>query len=98
MKIDNKFQTDIKKEVRTNDFETTKERTAETAKTEEMPMNTGSDKKIFTAISKDGDTLELGSKMNDATLAKYSKVKLKQLLSSGQITQQQYAKAMKKLK
>lgn len=59
-------------------------------------------KQDYTAISKDGDTLEISmksagntTKMTDAALAKCTKTKLKQLLSSGQITKQQYEKAVK---
>ena len=84
---------------------------------EKAQMGTVSEKD-YTAVSKDGDTLELSegsanktsqkvkiaetdennpaSRMTDAALAKCSKSKLKQLLSTGKISKQQYEKAMKK--
>ncbi len=51
----------------------------------------------------DGDTLEISEnmankcavKMTDAALAKCSKGRLQQMLATGQITRQQYTKAVK---
>lgn len=78
------------------------------------------DGRHYTAVSKDGDTLEISEdtktgnskenkhgiavnnsaknavKVTDAALAKCSKSKLKQLLQNGQISKQQYDKALKK--
>ncbi len=57
----------------------------------------------YTAVSKDGDTLELSSSainssssdtISDTELATYTESKLRQLLSSNQITRQQYEKAI----
>lgn len=67
----------------------------------------------YTAVSKDGDTLEISKevhadqtiaadsvtlKMSDAVLKNCSKEKLKQLLQNGKISRQQYDKAMKSQK
>lgn len=76
-------------------------------------------KEDYTAISKDGDTLQLSGeqksnedmpkrmtvserkettyrlRLSDAAISKYSSGKLKQLLQRGQITKQQYEKAIK---
>jgi len=49
----------------------------------------------FLTYNRDGDTLELTTKMTDANLARCSKEKLMQLLSSKKITRQQYDKAIK---
>lgn len=61
--------------------------------TEDMSSN-------YTAVSRDGDTLEItgnkgGAKMSDAALANCSKQKLQQLLANEEITRQQYNKAIK---
>lgn len=66
----------------------------------------------YSAINKDGDTLEITDdtnseigrgiksasavKLTDAVLTQYSSGKLKQLLSQGQISRQQFEMAMKK--
>lgn len=61
--------------------------------TEEMKITSANERTGYTAVSKDGDTLEI----SDVKLASCSKGKLKQLLQNGQISKQQYEKAMKKL-
>lgn len=92
MRVDSTIQNDAK----TTNITSSKEKTSGTTDKKEDAISTDNDSKSFTAVSKDGDTLEIGVKINDTTLAKYSKARLKQLLSNGQITQQQYIKAIKK--
>lgn len=92
MRVDSTVQNDVK----AANITSSKEMTADIPDKKEDTISTDNNSKSFTATSKDGDTLELGTRINDATLAKYSKAKLTQLLSNRQITQQQYKKAIKK--
>lgn len=78
-----------------------------------MKDNSVSGRDNYTAVSKDGDTLEIDKRLNfrvqkteseakenlkisDASLAKCSSTKLKQMLQQGKISKRQYDKAMKK--
>lgn len=82
---------------------TTEVKATEEAEKKEESENTLDEN--VTAVSRDGDTLEISSdnnnskgimtKIPDASLAKYSKIQLQKMLKENKITKQQYDKAVK---
>lgn len=68
----------------------------------QLDVKSSKSAKEYSAVSKDGDTLEIGVegdivKISDASLRNCSKQKLNQLLHNGKISKQQYDKVVKSM-